>query len=276
MSTTVGAWPERWQRLGWEHGVWSVVRFGRALNRFARARWLEELIADQKLEVGEGQALAVDRELIDLVAAYVPDAERVVDAAMGRMRTESEANAYCETLKVEVGVTRTRSADHHQATKPLVAAVAEVARKVCDRWSLRLVDNPQGRNVWLARNHLHVSARRLDGAVSSLVNPFAVWEIKEYWGGGEGKGGGSKMSDAVYECHLVGHELRAFEQRSGCKVRHFVFVDGAGQWRTRRSDLLRLLDLEAQGFIDRLFVGSDVETAWEQALERTIAEANAR
>ena len=154
------------------------MRFGRALNRFARARWLEELIADQKLEVGEGQALAVDRELIDLVAAYVPDAERVVDAAMGRMRTEPEANAYCETLKVEVGVTRTRSADHHQATKPLVAAVAEVARKVCDRWSLRLVDNPQGRNVWLARNHLHVSARRLDGAVSSLVNPFAVWRSK--------------------------------------------------------------------------------------------------
>jgi hypothetical protein len=220
-------------------------------------------------------SLPIAREHVALVASYIPAAEQAVEAAMSRLRTEDEANQFCKNLKVDVAVTRTRSADHHQATKPMVAAVGEIARRVCDRWSLRLVDNPQGRNVWLTRNHLHVSARRLDGSVSSLVNPFAVWEIKEYWGGGLGKAGGSKMSDAVYECHLVGQELRSFERSSGARVRHFVFVDGRSQWGSRRSDLLRLLDLEAQGFVDRLFVGKDVEAVWENVLEQTVLEATA-
>lgn len=71
-------------------------------------------------------------------------------------------------------------------------------------------------------------------------------------------------------------ELRTFEQKSGSKVRHFVFVDGRNQWGSRRSDMLRLLDLEAQGFIDRLFVGRDVESRWESALEGTITVAVSR
>ncbi len=263
----------RWQSVGWDHDLWSLVRFCRAIRAPARQRWFDALIAEGQFEVGDGKMLPVAPELITLLAEYVPAAEQAVEAASARLRTEAEANKFCERLKVAVAVTRTQSADHHQATKPLVAGVAAIARKVCDRWSLRFVDNPQGRNVWLTRNHLHVSARRLDGAVSSLVNPFAVWEIKEYWGGGEGKAGGSKMSDAVYECHLVGQELRTFERKSGARVRHFVFVDGREQWSSRRSDLLRLLDLEAQGFIDRLFVGSDVESVWEQALEQTVSEA---
>lgn len=273
MTAEDDSWPSRWQRIGWEHDVWSVVRFCRAIKAPARARWLAELIADGNLEVGDGMTLPVARELVELVAAYIPAAERAAVVAMAHLRNEDDANKFCKSLQDGVGVTKTRSADHHQATKPMVAAVGEVARKVCEDRSLRLVDNPQGRNVWLARNHLHVSARRLDGAVSSLVNPFAVWEIKEYWGGGEGKSGGSKMSDAVYECHLVGQELRTFERKSGARVRHFVFVDGRNQWGSRRSDMLRLLDLEAQGFIDRLFVGTDVETIWEDVLRRTISEA---
>ena len=54
-----------------------------------------------------------------------------------------------------------------------------------------------------------------------------VWEIKEYWGKTKG---GSKMSDAVYECALVGLELRDFEERTGApRVQHVVFVDGKDQ-----------------------------------------------
>ena len=52
---------------------------------------------------------------------------------------------------------------------------------------------------------LRTLARRVDGACPGVVNPIAIWEIKEYWGKTKG---GSKMSDAVYECHLVGRELR--------------------------------------------------------------------
>jgi hypothetical protein len=113
-------------------------------------------------------------------------------------------------------------------------------------------------------NKLHVTARNLDGAIPSLANPGIVWEIKEYWGKTKG---GSKMSDAVYECNLVGRELREFEERTKARITHIVFVDGKEQWSHRQSDLKRFIDLFHQGIIDYLFVGRDVETEWEETLD---------
>ena len=97
-----------------------------------------------------------------------------------------------------------------------------------------------------------------------MTNPRVVWEIKEYWGK---TSGGSKMSDAVYECNLVGRELREYEERSGVQVEHVVFVDGREQWHARKSDLARFVDLLNQGLIDTLIIGKDVETDWERSLD---------
>lgn len=117
-------------------------------------------------------------------------------------------------------------------------------------------------------NGLHVTARNLDGAIPALSNPHIVWEIKEYWGKTKG---GSKMSDAVYECNLVGRELREFEERSFKRhVNHVVFVDGLEQWSYRKSDLARFVDLLYQGFIDCLIVGREVETKWKLLLEKIL------
>ncbi len=94
-----------------------------------------------------------------------------------------------------------------------------------------------------------------------------VWEIKEYWGKTKG---GSKMSDALYECALVGRELREFEDRSGAqRVEHTVFLDGKDQWSHRQSDLKRFIDLFHQGLVDHLIVGREVETEWGKLL-RTV------
>lgn len=112
-----------------------------------------------------------------------------------------------------------------------------------------------------------MSARNLDGAVPGLLNPTIVWEIKEYWGQ---TSGGSKMSDAVYECHLVGRELREFEDRTRERVTHIVFIDGKAQWETRKSDVVRFLDLFHQGLIDHLVVGREVETSWAPLLKRLL------
>ena len=81
------------------------------------------------------------------------------------------------------------------------------------------------------------------------------------------------MSDAVYECNLVGRELREFEERTGFPVVHVVFVDGREQWSYRKSDLYRFIDLLNQGIIDQLFIGKEVETHWEPALSEMLANA---
>src|SRR5207249_357235 len=131
------------------------------------------------------------------------------DQACTLLRSEEDALAYCAAKGIAVGKTTTRSLEHHQSSKALVAAVSAIANRVCNRHGFDADLNPRTRCVWCAQNGLHVTARNLDGAIPSLANPFIVWEIKEYWGKTEG---GSKMSDALYECNLVGRELREYEE----------------------------------------------------------------
>src|SRR5690606_24569102 len=110
-----------------------------------------------------------------------------------------------------------------QSSKSMIATVSHIASTVCDKLGVGIEKNPQRRCVWNENGNLHVSARNLDGAVPGLQNPYIVWEIKEYWGK---TNGGSKMSDAVYECHLVGKEIRECEERGALPIMHVVFLDG--------------------------------------------------
>jgi hypothetical protein len=78
------------------------------------------------------------------------------------------------------------------------------------------------------------------------------------------------MSDAVYECHLVGIELREYEERAQEKISHIVFLDGKIQWGSRQHDLKRFIDLLNQGFIDHLIIGREIETEWKPLLTRLL------
>ncbi len=70
------------------------------------------------------------------------------------------------------------------------------------------------------------------------------------------------MSDAIYEIHLVGLELRAFQRRHGIHVRHYAILDGKQQWAARRSDMRRAIDLLCMGLIDELIVGREIIDEW--------------
>ena len=123
------------------------------------------------------------------------------------------------------------------------------------------------RCVWLQDEFLHVTARNLDGAIPGLINPLVVWEIKEYWGK---TSGGSKMSDALYECQLVGREIREYEEKCDRKVIHMVFLDGKDQWQSRVSDFVRFLDIFNQGLIDYLYIGREIESVLENDLRQLL------
>ena len=252
-----------WQGLGWRHDVWTLVRFYRSLRGNEKAAWLATLTDSAGMEVEKGTMLEIEMENVVLLGAYLKVAEEAQTAALSMLRTEAKALAHCQTLGVTVSKTKTRSEDHHQSSKALVGAVSSIAGAACKKAGVKIVPNPQRRCVWSTAKHLHVSARNLDGAVPGLVNPKIVWEIKEYWGQTKG---GSKMSDAVYECQLVGREVREYEAESSTRVHHLVMLDGKEQWEVRKSDLLRFIDLEYQGLIDRLFIGREVENEFEQVL----------
>lgn len=253
----------KWLSLGWQHAVWDLVRLYVSFRGNQAEAWTKQLRGTSKIELGDGTAIPVAPEVINQFFAYLSHREKAFAASVSLLRTEQQALRYCKSKSISVLRTRTKSQEHHQSSKAIVATVAAMVKELCESRGINFNVSPQTRCAWSVNQQLHVTARNIDGAIEHLVNPAIIWEIKEYWGV---TGGGSKMSDAVYECNLVGRELREFEERSGSKVIHIVFLDGKAQWESRKSDLKRFIDLTHQGLIDHLFIGKDVENKFPLVL----------
>ena len=100
---------------------------------------------------------------------------------------------------------------------------------------------------------LRTLSRRVDGAFPSVVDPVAIWEIKEYY---HTTTFGSRVADGVYETLLDGMELEDLEEAEGIKVRHYLFVDSHYTWwRCGRSYLCRMVDMVHMGYVDEVCFG---------------------
>lgn len=256
---------DKYRRLGWRSEHWEYVRLYRSLRGNAATTWRRQMLSTGKIIIGDSFTFPLEGEAPRFLDEYLTDVEADAAAAHLALRTEPEAVAACKTIGVEVARTATRNQDHHQSSKALVAEVSGHVQAFAQANGLSVETDPQRRGVWANAHGFHVTARNLDGALPGLLNPLAVWEIKEYWGI---TAGGSKMSDAVYECQLVGRELREFSDRTGTKIVHLVFLDGRDQWNKRRSDLVRFIDLFHQGLIDHLIIGHQTTTEWPELLQR--------
>jgi len=74
---------------------------------------------------------------------------------------------------------------------------------------------------------LRTLSRRVDGAFPGVVNPVAVWEIKEYY---HTKTFGSRVADGVYETLLDGMELEELRASEDVNVLHYLIVDDHYTW----------------------------------------------
>lgn len=103
---------------------------------------------------------------------------------------------------------------------------------------------------------LRTLARRVDGAFPGMVNPVAVWEIKEYY---YTTTFGSRVADGVYETLLDGMELEELRDHEGIDVRHYLMVDSHYTWwKCGRSYLCRILDMLHMGYVDEVLFGREV------------------
>lgn len=256
-------------KYSYEHPFWDLVRYYASLGRKKNQQkeFIKHLESSEYDDQSLRKYLSIDQVLAKDLLAYIQYRSEKTKTVFKLFRSEEESIKFCKDNGFSFGVTQTKSKDHHQSSKTLIAAVSGIAETVCYKQKVSVETNPQERCVWLKNNVLHVSARNLDGALPATKDPFVVWEIKEYWGQTKG---GSKMSDAVYECHLVGKEIRDFERKVGHKIHHVVFLDGKEQWEARVSDVARFIDLESQGLIDKLIIGSMVESDWAPLLEKII------
>src|SRR5579883_841822 len=193
------------------------------------------------MKVGDSAELPIEPAHVTLFFEYLKEREQNEADVYKMLRNEAQAVKACTDRKLKVKYTKTKNKAHHRSPYAVVALVNSIVEKVCVAKGLKFNPNPQ-----------------------------LVWENKEYWGG---TAGGSKMSDAVYECNLVGRELREYEEATKVKVVHIVFVDGLVQWTARRSDLKRFVDLTNQGLIDHLLAGTEIETELEPILNATLLSA---
>ena len=119
---------------------------------------------------------------------------------------------------------------------------------------------------------LRTLSRRVDGAFPSVVNPVAIWEIKEYY---YTTTFGSRVADGVYETLLDGHELEELEAVANRKIQHVFIVDAYYTWwECGRSYLCRIIDMLHMGYIDEVLFGREVVERlpmlvkeWKRSLE---------
>lgn len=112
----------------------------------------------------------------------------------------------------------------------------------------------------ITHNHmpLRTLSRRVDGAFPSVINPIAIWEIKEYY---YTTTFGSRVADGVYETMLDGLELEELEVAAKHKVQHILIIDDYFTWwECGRSYLCRIIDMLHMGYVDEVLFGREVIT----------------
>lgn len=89
-----------------------------------------------------------------------------------------------------------------------------------------------------------------------MINPLAVWEIKEYY---YTTTFGSRVADGVYESLLDGMELEELREHEGIHVQHLLMVDSHFTWWVKgRSYLCRLIDMLHMEYVDEILFGYEV------------------
>ncbi len=100
-------------------------------------------------------------------------------------------------------------------------------------------------------------SRRLDGAFPRVVNPIAVWEIKEYYY--YTTTFGSRIADGVYETLVDGMEIEELREHEGIDVKRYLMVDAYDTgWLKGRSYLCRMIDMLHMYYVDEILFGREV------------------
>lgn len=183
-----------------------------------------------------------------------------------------EAKQAHDALVLSTGSTRIATMNKQKGDKRhpayLASMVSLIAEKVVG--AAGFVDDARRLAVITSQGIVeHAFSRRFDGAVPNLVNPKAVWEIKEYYGTTTF---GSRVADGVYETLLDGFEIEEVRRAIGLEVKHYLFIDDRFTWwDCGRSYLCRMVDMLHTGHVDEIFFGREVTTEWEGTLRALLA-----
>jgi hypothetical protein len=100
-------------------------------------------------------------------------------------------------------------------------------------------------------------SRRVDGSFPNVINPIALWEVKEYY---FTKTFGSRVADGVYETQLDGLELKEIRETLDRPIHHYLMVDSKFTWWDNggRPYLCRIFDMMHMGLVTEALFGKEV------------------
>ena len=192
---------------------------------------------------------------------------RLMDAA----RAEKVYNEMKAKLKPKLSVTMNKQKGEKAKIAYLTALVNMIIESVVG------VDgyNPDPRQLTTFTKDempLRTLSRRVDGALPGVVNPVAIWEIKEYY---YTTTFGSRVADGVYETLLDGMELEEMLEHAGRNVEHMLALDAHYTWwKKGRSYLCRIVDMLNMGYVDEVLFGYEVVERLPKLAEEWVALAN--
>jgi hypothetical protein len=196
----------------------------------------------------------------------------------GRMRQNlmdsSEARALFEQIRrqraFKVGIPMNKQKGEKKAPAYLTA----ITNILIERHSAGFpcdFDPRELTSITRDRLPIRTLARRVDGAFPTVINPVAVWEIKEYY---YTTTFGSRVADGVYESLLDGLELEELRANEGIDVKHYLILDGRFTWwDCGRSYLCRVVDMLHMGYVDEVLVGREIVKRLPELVAEWVAVA---
>lgn len=234
----------------------------------------------EQLELRDDQLLAGTdlTPLGALLMDYFEHRARVLnDEVVGLLMDAPEAAAEFERMKVALSPTCPLPMNKQTAEKKAHAFLTGMVNMQVEAHSQGWSCDYDPRHLTtVTRNGYPVRtlARRVDGAFPAVVNPIAVWEIKEYY---YTTTFGSRVADGVYESLLDGLELEELRDREGIDLCHYLMVDGRYTWwESGKSYLCRLIDILHMGYVDEILFGREVVSEMPRLVGEWVAAAKLR
>lgn len=187
-------------------------------------------------------------------------AKKLNDEVFSNLMTLAEAKKTYEDLKAELGTSRLpETVNKQKGDMKTVSFLTAMVNRLVEAYSagIDFAHNPmQLTTVTVDSVPVRTLARRVDGAFPAIINPVAVWEIKEYY---HTLTFGSRVAGGVYETLLDGMELQELQQTEDIGVEHLLIVDSRNcWWADGRPYLCRMVDSLHMGYVDEILFGKEV------------------
>src|SRR5947209_7462750 len=181
----------------------------------------------------------------ELVIAYIDHRADVIETSiLSNLMNREQAKVEFEQLRTTFNGTLPLSYNKQSGEKRHPAYLTCIVNLLTEQALERRYfnANPQGLIVVTDNvKPLRLFSRRMDGAYPSIINPLAVWEIKEYYGSTTF---GSRIADGVYETMLDGEEFLELREHESIDVKHYLVVDDYHTWwKQGKSYLCRMIDM---------------------------------